>query len=881
MVLARGESAEYTLGDLDEELAERLAHPGDAKAAARWYRRQLVRSFVPLIKDARHDRRRASLWPGIPDRGRSSSPGSVLQDLRYSARSFARQPGLSLTVLITLALGIGANTAVFSVVSGVLLRSLPYDDAKSLVVLATLDEQSGDTSTSSGQNYLDWSERNETLAGTYAWMSGGRTLTGGTDREQVDLGQVTPGFLDVLKVVPLHGRGFLADELGPGSPPVALLQYDFWQRRYGGDPSAVGTQIELDGERYEVIGVAPPGFRMPLTRVQKDLWINLRTDWSTEDRDFVYLSIVGRLKDGVSLSHAREDLAQVHAGIRAAYPGTTVNTGVAVAPLKGELIGDVRPALLALMGSVGFLLLLACTNVANLFLVRAAGRGTELGVRAALGAGRRRLTRQLLTESALVSAVAGVLGVVAGLGGIQLLVALAPDNLPRIHDVSVDLPVLGFSVLATALTGLLFGAAPALYATRRDPIRLLRGAGRGQFGGRSLRRLREALVVAEIAAAVILVVAAGLLGRSFGAILAVDPGFDRSNLVLAEVALPVDRYPDADGRAGFHRGLMAHLDASSAIEAVGGVWNAPMNQAVVTVGLQIEGRSPPDPGMAPSGELRIATGGYFAALQIPLLEGRVFAETDVMEGPSRVMISRLLAEELWPGESPIGRRVSLDIFESDGVPDWHEVIGVVGDVRLNGLDDAERGLIYIAYSQRPQTWITVTARTRGEPEVAAALVRDMILDFEPLVPQPEITTMTGRVADTLAARRFYLTLLGTFAGIALVLASVGIYGVSSYAVSSRTNEIGVRVAFGASRRRILREVLNEGMRVAGIGIALGLAGAWALSRALRSLVFGVSTGDPVTYAGVVALLAAVAFIACIVPAVRAASTEPLDALRYE
>ncbi|MDX1396521.1 MAG: ABC transporter permease [Gemmatimonadota bacterium] len=882
--LARGESAELTLADLDDEFAERIAAADSPRAAGRAYRRQLIRSLVPAMRDARADRRRRAARFGIGaslDRDRAHALREALQDARYAVRSFASSPGPTAVVLVTLALGIGANTAVFSVVNGVLLRPLPYPDPDRLVVLATRDTQDGDTYTVSPLNFVDWSEMNETLEATYAWTSTILTITDGDRREQVEAGDVSPGFLDVLGVTPILGRGFLPDELGPGSPAVALLSHGFWERRYGADPGVPGSVIELDGRPYEIIGVAPPGLEMPLARTEKDLWVTPRDDWAAEARDQVYLSALGRLKPNVSLARAQEDLSAVHARLRAAYPNETIDTGVAVVPLKSEAVGDVRLALVVVLGAVAFLLLLACANVANLFLARAAGRGTELGVRTALGAGRGRLTRQLLTESTVVALVAGALGVVVGWGGLRLLIALAPDDLPRVASATLDPTVLAFSTLATIVTGVLFGAVPALYATRRDPVRMLRGTGRGQVGGHGLRRLREGLVVAEIASAVVLVVGAGLLARSFGAMLSVDPGFDESNLVLAEIHVPQDRYPEREQRAEFYRGLMEALEASPAVVAAGGAWNAPMNGAVANTGLQLEGEPRPEPGQAPLAEFRIATGGYFDALRIPVLAGRSFLPSDTRDQPRRVVVSRLLAEEMWPGENPVGRRVSLNILETDGAPLWHEVVGVVGDVRLNGLDDPERGVIYLAYSQLAQPWITVTARTLGDPAENAAAVRDAILAFEPLVPNPEITTMSGRVAETLAARRFYLTLLGAFAAIALVLASVGTYGVLAYAVSSRTNEIGVRVAFGASRRRILGQVLIEGMRVAGLGVAIGLLGAWLLSRTLRSLVYGVSVGDPVTYVGVAVLLVVAALLACVVPASRAASVEPLDALRYE
>lgn len=807
---------------------------------------------------------------------------SLWNDVRYTLRSFLRQPGLALTALVTLAIGIGANTAVFSVVNGVLLRPLPYPDPGELVTVSTLDTETGDTYSASGPNFLDWSARNDVLDGMYAWGGTTSTLTGGDRREQVEVGVVTPEFLDVLGVTPGLGRGFAADEVGPGRPRVVLLSNRFWRRRYTSDPSVPGRTLELDGEPYEIIGVMPPGFRMPLNGGVEELWITSSRDFAAEARDAVYLSLVGRLRDGVPLDRARGAMEAIHAGIRAEDPIHSVNTGVALTPLKSELVADVRWALAILLGAVGFLLLLACANVANLFLARAAGRGTEFGVRTALGAGSGRLTRQLLTESAVVAVVAGALGVLAALAGVGLLTAIAPDDLPRIREVSIDGTVLGFSLLATGLTGLLFGAVPALWATRRDPMRLLRGAGRGQVGDGGLRRIRELLVISEIAAAAVLVVGAGLLARSFAEMLSVDPGFDASHVLTAEVYVPRDRYPDAERRAVFFDGLMSRLSSVPGVEAVGGVWNAPMNDAVTNTTVTVEGRPRPEPGREPLGEFRLATGGYFEALRIPVLRGRVFDETDTRETTPKVVISRLLAAELWPGQRAVGRRLAIDIFEGpDGAPAWYEVIGVVGDTRLNGLDDPERPLLYIAYSQRPQNWITVTARTRGAPAASSELVRDAILDFEPLTPDPTLGTMEGRVDHTLAARRFYLTLLGAFAAVAIVLASVGIYGVLAYAVSRRTNEIGVRVAFGASRGRILRRVVVEGMRVAAAGIAIGLLGAWALSRTLASLVYGISLTDPLTYGLVVLLLGGVSLLACVIPARRAATVDPIEALRYE
>jgi len=774
---------------------------------------------------------------------------SIMQDLRYGLRALLRSPGFTLPALIILALGIGANTAVFSVVNGVLLRPLPYPDADRLVAMWTLEPGTGDMWTVSTANYADWDAQNQVFESTYAWTAGDRTITDREERLQVRTAIVTERFFDVTGVRPALGRGFREGEVGEGTARRAVLSHGLWQRLTGGNTGVIGSTIELDGVAHEVIGVAAAGFTMPRTE-EVNVWVTFDIDLAAGERDMFWLAAVGRLKDGVSLEAARADMDAVHGRLRAEYPAETEGTAVALIPLKSDLVADVQGTLRVLLGAVGLVLILACANVANLFLSRSATREGELSVRAALGARRGRLVRLVVTEGLIVSSAAAAVGSVIAIGAVGLISSLAPEDLPRISDVSVDLTALGVTVGLALLTGLLFGLAPALHAARRDPAEALRERSRGAVGGRRMRRVRDTLVVAEVSLAVVLLIGAGLLVRSFAELMDVDPGFEAKSVAAAGVLVPRDVYTDAYQRAAFYDGLTEHVRSVPGVESVGGVWNAPMGSAVINLGVLTDGSELGPDENRPPAEFRIATGDYFETLGIPLVDGRTFGPEDVRDAPHRVVISALLAEKLWPGESAIGHRLSADAFEENGEPNWMEVVGVVGDVRLNGLDDPERGVMYQAYSQRPQARMTLTIRTAGDPSVMTDALRSAILEYEPRTPVPEFETMETRVQGTVAGRQFFLALLGTFAGIALLLACVGVYGVLSYSVSRRTREIGVRAAFGASRGRILGLVVRQGMSVVVLGVGIGVLGAWGASRVMTSMVFGISPTDPGTYAGI-------------------------------
>ncbi|HSF39238.1 MAG TPA: ABC transporter permease [Thermoanaerobaculia bacterium] len=798
-------------------------------------------------------------------------------DLRFAFRTLAKNPSFTLMVVLTLALGIGANTAIFSVVDGVLFRPLPYADPDRLVFL--WPEGSFPRG---GLELLR--ERNrvyERLSAVSLPLE--VSLTGRGEPERLVGVEATPDLFSTLGVGAVVGRPLEEGEEGTGRDRVVVLSYRLWQRRFGADPGVVGSLVTVDGVDRTVVGVMPRGFNFPAR--ETDVWIPsvLAPDDIVRHWGYIWLRPVGRLRPGATVGQARAELAALVPEVRSAFPwhmpaDWAVSTDAV--PLRDALVGNVRPMLLVLLGSVGLVLLVACVNVGNLMLTRAALRQKEVAVRAALGAGRGRLVRQLLTESLLLALLGGGAGLLLAALGIPVLSSVLPADMPRLDEVRIDARVLGFTLALAGLTGLGFGLAPALRVFRPDVHRELR---EGEGAGTNRRRLRlvSGLVAAEVALAVILVIGAVLLVQSLWRLLQVDPGFREEQIVAATVAPPELRYADDVRRRLFYQELARRLEALPGVSTVALGSGVPFGGGGYGSVFLIEGR--PEPGTAgaadwPYADSRVMVSPeYFKALEIPLLQGRGFTGSDDASAPKVVLVSRELAETYWKDEPVIGRRIR---FPGPGEP-WWTVVGVVGDVKWSRLDAEKGSGLYLPLLQGPTGPMRVVVRSAAEPNRVAAGLRDVVADLDPDTPLSDVRTMEELIAASVAESRAIMLLLGAFAAVALALGAVGIYGVVASAVAQRTREIGIRMALGAQTGTVLRLVLWQGGVLAALGIALGLPGAWGATRVLQSLLFEVSATDPLTFAIVPLLLAAVALLASYVPARRAARVNPTQAIRGE
>ncbi len=813
---------------------------------------------------------------------------TLWQDLKYGARQLARNPGFTAVAVLTLALGIGANTAIFSVVNAVLLKPLPFHQPENLVMIWNTWTGAG-RGTISWAEYLDYKQRARGFDDLAAHSSTAsmNIAFGEGEPEQVWRVFVTSNLFPVLGVRAAVGRTFHPDEdLSGNHPRVLLLSHRLWMRRFGGDPSVVGKSYDLGGTAYTVVGVMPADFEFPDKRVDiwrpigGTFWANSGAGGGGQRRAAGGLRVVGRLKPGVSLAQAQSEMDVISQQFRQEfptdYPGGNWQ-GLIVVSLRDQLVGSVRPALLILLGAVGFVLLIACANVANLTLVRAAHRQKEVMIRAALGASHWRLTRQLLTENLLLALMGGAVGVLLAFWSVDALMWLGAEQVPRLHKVGVDATVLGFVVFLTLVTGCLAGLLPAWHAAAPDLQASLREAGRASFS-REGTRGRNALVVFQLAAAVILLAGAGLLVRTFSYLLHVDPGFDAKNLTTAGLVLTHRRYQSDEERHRFYKELQERLEALPAVEAAGLIDNAPFSGWLNDSQFEIEGRPPITPGVYPDEEIRLVSPNYFRALGVAVLQGRDFASSDNRAGPPVAIVSESLAHKYWGSESPVGKRIRA--LGSDEIP-WVTIVGVSGDVRHGGLDSDFRPIWYRPLSQVDDFGGTVLVRSSGDPAAAFSAIRAQVRALDPQQAIQGPRTMEDVIAESLARRRFSLFLLSLFALMALALAAVGIYGVVSYSVSHRMQEFGIRMALGARGRDILQLVLGQGFRLAFLGVALGAAGAFGLLRFLSTLLFGIQPSDPLTLVGVLLVLMSVVTLACYVPARRAARVDPMTALRYE
>ena len=801
---------------------------------------------------------------------------TLLKDLRYAVRSFLKRPGFLVIAVSTLALGIGATTAMFTVVNSVLLRPLQFPESERIVRLEGVQSRLGIMQASASvPDMADWQQQSQSFEQIAGFFWTGVFVTGVDDEtERVPATGVTKDFFPLFRTNPIHGRALQpGDELVVETQPVVVISYALWQRRFGGRTDVVNSKVLLNGEPETVVGIMPPGFTYPN---DTDIWFPLPFEPAKDPRDNHYLTAVARLKPNVTKAQAQAEMNTISERLAQTYPETNSGWGIHLIELQERLVGKLRASLLILLGAVAFVLLIACANVANLLLARAAYRQQEIAVRTALGASRLRVVRQLLTESVLLSLVSGLLGLGLSVWLIKLLIAISPANSPRVDEIGIDLRVFGFTLGVTVLAGLLFGLFPALQTSRPNLNEMLKDSGRhgAESGGRN--RIGGLLIVSEIALSFVLLAGAGLLIKSFINLRRIDPGFNADNVLVMRLRVGGNRYKAAEQRVQIYNQVVESVEAVPGVQSAGAVLSLPLQGDDFNVwrGVVPEGR-PLTPDEESNAQNLPVTLGYFQTLQIPLKAGRLFTEHDNLKSPPVVIINEKFARQLWPNENPIGRR--FKIWRDEDVV--REVIGVVGNTK-ESLDKDAINQMYIPYAQDPGwTNLTFTIRTAGEPTALSGAVREAIRTVDPNIPTYNLKTLNDVVAASAAGRRLPMLLLSSFAGVAMLLAMLGIYGVTSYYVTQRTHEIGVRMALGAQIGDVLKLVLRRAMLLAAIGIGVGIAGAFAVTRYLTTLLFGVKPFDVITFAVVALALAIVVFVACLVPARRAAKIDPLEALR--
>jgi putative ABC transport system permease protein len=798
---------------------------------------------------------------------------TLLKDIRYGTRTLFKNRGFTAIAVLALALGIGANTAIFTVVNSVLLRPLPFEKPEQLVMVWEKRMQLGrERNAVSPPDFTDWRAQNQVFEDMAAFTNQGFNLGAGTEPERIQGAGVSPSLFAILRARPRMGRAFDAEEDKPGASPVVIIGSVLWQRSFASDPEIVGKTIKLNEKPYTVVGVMPAGFIFPNRR--SEIWIPLIL--SPEDaanRGGHNLTVVARMKDGVTLEQARADMVSIAAQLEQQYQ---VNTGHGsnVFSLYDEVVAGARPALLVLLGAVAFVLLIACANVANLLFARSTARQKEIAIRTALGAGRLRIIRQLLTESVLLGISGGLLGVLLALWGLDLLLAIGENSIPRVKEIRLDGWVLGFSLLISIATGLIFGLVPALQASRPDLNDALKEGSRGASGSLRSNRTRSLFVIAEVAICLVLLIGAGLMIKSFSRLLNVSPGFNPENVLSVNVALSGSRYRDGASVSGFYKQTLERLSALPGVQSASVVTALPMAGNFGSRYFGIEGRPPQPPGQGFNANTNLATPGYFETMNIPLLEGRDFEEGDVRGAPDVVVINQEAVRRYWPDESPIGQRIT---FENR----TRTVIGVVGNVKQSGLDIETRPEMFSPYYQVTVPFGTVLVRTKTDPATMTSAVRGAMQEIDKDLPLYGIKTVSDVISDSVAPRRLNMLLLGIFAGLALVLAAVGLYGVISYSVSQRTREIGIRMALGASHKSVLRLVVGQGIVLASVGVAIGVVASFFLTKFMATLLFGVSPTDPITFVAISVLLIAVSIVASVIPARRAMKVDPMVALRYE
>lgn len=804
---------------------------------------------------------------------------ALINDIRHGIRGMWKQPGFTLVAVITLALGIGANIAIFSVVNAVVLRPLPYHEPERLIrIWETNLARGGELEMTSLSNLLDWQRQNSSLLDTAAWQRlTSLTLTSQTPALELRSSIVSANYFSLLGVQAALGRTFAVEESTAGQTRVVVISDELWRRQFGSNPQVSGTKIQLEKRDFQIIGVMPHGFKSPAG--DADLWMPMSFQPNDIDRGQTYLQVIGRLKPDFTLDQAQAELDGIAKGLAAQFPNSNSGRGIRLVSLSEQTVGSVRRALLIVLGAVGLVLLIACANVANLFLVKAARRQHEIAIRAALGASNRRLVQQLLCESAIVALCAGPLGLIAAVGALELIKSLAPDQLPRLDEIGIDRATLIFALGASFLTGVLAGLAPALYVSRPNLNDALKDNRRHMAtGGWRRNRLQSAFVVAQVAVALVLLSGAGLLIRSFVHLIRVNPGFQTEGLLIARVALG-DEYREDNRQVIYFQELTNRLKTLPGVKDAAASTVLPMNSFGIDFDVPYHRADEAEPAgtATPKAKFRAATPDYFRAMGIPVIQGRGFLDQDRDDSPKVVVVNQLLADRVWPGESPVGKRLRF-VWA-----DWqtYEVVGVVGNTKSYGLVENLQTELFVPHAQIPYTVMNVVIRTTGDPAAITAAVRRAFLDQDPYQPPHRIDAMGDLISDSIAKERFAMTWLVVLAAIALALASVGIYSVISHVTTQRTREVGIRLALGAQTRDVMTLVMRNGMTLTLIGLAIGLAGSLTMTRLIESLLFGVTPGDVTTLASVSALLILVSFLATYIPARRASKVDPLVALKYD
>ena len=803
-------------------------------------------------------------------RGGARMLSDVLRDARYSLRQLRKRPGFSIVAIVTLALGIGATSAMFSVVNGVILRPLPFPQPEGLVSVAEIVPQFGRFSVAPA-TFLDWRAQNSVFEHIVAYSGGSATFVDANGPERVINAAVSWDAFELLRVAPALGRGFRAEEDAPGKANAIVLSHGMWQRRFGGDPGVLGRSVSLSGAPFTIVGVMPAGFRFPSR--QTEYWVPIAVNPANASRGGHYLGVVARVNAGTSIEQADAELRTISERLALQYPDASAKESAEVRSLQETAVGEVRPALLILLAAVGVVVLIACANVANLLLVRGFVRAREIAIRTALGAARRRLISQMLVESLVVSLIGGALGLLLAYLTIGPIQTLSVGSIPRVEDVSIDGRVLVFSLLLSVLTGVLFGLAPAAYAGRIGVLEVLKEGGRSATGTGG-RWTRSVLLVTEVALSIILLVGATLLLRSFARLTDVDPGFQPERALAFRVSLPNVTYREEHQRVAFYERLLEQLDALPQVTGAGLVQSLPLRGDYV-LSFTVRGRPDPKPGEGTSANHRSISPDYLKALGVPLLRGRTFTTRDADKAPMVAIVDQAFVDRYFPGQDPIGQGIDI----GNGSDGYYDIVGVVGNVHQSGLDRDPSPTMYVPFKQDVFSSVWIVARTDGDPSQLTPLARQVVRAVDPGLPVFGLTPLATVVTDSVADRRFSLLLLALFAGLAVFLAAVGLYGVVAYSVNQRTQEIGIRMAIGARRSHVLSMVLTEGMRLALIGVAIGLIGAMTLSGLMSKMLFRVTPGDPLSYVVTAAVLVVIAALACYFPALRATRVDPIVALR--
>jgi putative ABC transport system permease protein len=812
---------------------------------------------------------------------------TLLQDIRYGIRMLAKNPGFTAIAVLTLALGIGANTAIFSVVNAELLRPLPYRDPGQLVRVATANARIHTVSGAvSYPDFSDWRSQNHVFQNMAAYVDSSFALTDIEQPAHLAAATVSARMFDLLEVSPELGRGFQPEDDEPHHH-VVILSHSLWKERFGGDPQIIGRVITLDNSAYTVVGVMPASFQYLLQRETPALWSSfspLRESTAdspamSDERDAHFMRVIARLKPGVTVAEAQSNMDVITASLAKQYPDTNKYFSAHVVSEQEELTHSIRPALFVMMVAVGFVLLIACVNIANLLLARATGRTREIAIRSALGAGRKRVVRQLLTESFLLALMAGALGLLLALWGSAALVRYSPANLPRIAEIQMDGWVLAFTMGLSLATGMLFGLAPALQVSHVNIVDALKEGALSSTAGRGRHALRSSLVIVEMALALVLLVGSGLLIRSLLHLQNVNPGFDAHNVMTSNVDLPDAKYTDAK-KAQYFTDLMPHLNSLPGVQSAAGIYPLPMGGDEIRTSFQVDGH-PVAKSEEAHTSLRDVTPDYFATMRIPILQGRDFGAQDQVASTPVIIINEALARQVFAGENPIGKHIMPEVGQGASEPVMREIVGVVGNVKSRDLSDEWTPESYIPYAQLSFGSLTLVVRSAQDAHSLAKSIAETVRSLDKDLPAYAPKTVEDYLNGTIAQPRFNTYLLGIFAALAMLLTAVGLYGVISYSVAQRTHELGIRMALGGQPRDMLRLVVGQGLRLAIFGVGIGLAAAFALMHFLSSMLFGVSTADPISYVAVVSLLLAVVIVACYVPARRAMHVDPMVALRYE